>query len=369
MKYFNDLVRTPGGLIGGVVWLMIIPLMLFLFNVEWGLSFSVAWLVLLVLWPLIYISLRRNPVFVGTWLTLVLGWQVISQLAPWGTLEHPLFPGWDYVFGTVLKTMSGHWNIEVIEFFGWFEISVETWAPYPAEGGDHTWLGTFLAFAYHSVVTLTRLIAGFVAGLTIGLVTGLAIPYWPFLRKLAWTPMNFMRMIPLLAAIPWLQWALGPNIGTTTLFISFGVWVTLVVASMNSVANVPDRYIESARTLGASRLRTYLTVVVPGALPELRTALLLSAGLAWSLTIASGFLGFPSGLGYMANVAVENVNTARLVIVAFIVALYSLATFFFLNKAFERAVIWMPRRGSKDVDIAKVAGVAGLGRSERTVEH
>jgi ABC-type nitrate/sulfonate/bicarbonate transport system permease component len=330
-----------------------------------GTGFVIAWIVLLFLWPVIWEGIRRNPVFIGTWLVLILGWQVISKIVPWGTLEHPIFPGWDYVFGTILKTMSGHWNVETLSVFGWFEISVDGWVPYPSEGGDHTWLGTALALLYHSIITLTRLLTGLIAGLAIGLFTGLAIPYWPTLRKLAWTPMNFMRMIPLLAAIPWLQWALGPNIGTTTLFISFGVWVTLVVASINSVANVPDRYVESARTLGASRLRTYLTVVVPGALPELRTALLLSAGLAWSLTIASGFLGFPSGLGYLANVAVENVNTARLVIVAFVVALYSLLTFFFLNKAFQRAVSWMPQLSTEKVDITKVAGVAGIGRSER----
>lgn len=323
------------------------------------------WLVLVLIWPLLWIGFRRSPVFLGTWLTLIVGWQIISRIVPWGTLEHPIFPGWDYVFGQVLITMSGHWNIETISLFGLFEFSTESWVPYPAQGGEHTWLGVILALTYHSLITLTRLLVGLIAGLIIGLSTGLALPYWPVLRNLAWTPMNFMRMIPLLAAIPWLQWALGPNIGTTTLFISFGVWVTLVVASINAVANVPDRYVESARTLGASRLRTYLTVVVPGALPELRTALLLSAGLAWSLTIASGFLGFPSGLGYLANVAVQNVNTARLVIVAFIVAFYSLLTFFVLNKIFQRAVSWMPQLTSGKVDITKVAGAAAIGRSER----
>ena len=132
---------------------------------------------------------------------------------------------------------------------------------------------------------------------------------------------------------------------------------------MNSVANVPDRYIESARTLGASRLRTYFKVIIPGSMPELRTALLLSAGLGWSLTIAAEFLGFPTGLGYMASIAVQETNTARLVIVAIVVAVYSLLTFFFLNEMFKKLVSWMPQRTGQ-TDISKIAGAAGAARAE-----
>jgi len=133
----------------------------------------------------------------------------------------------------------------------------------------------------------------------------------------------------------------------------------MAVATMNSVANVPDRYIESARTLGASRLHTYLKVIVPASIPELRTALLLAIGGSWSLVIAAEFLGFSAGLGYLADGAVQNTNTALLLIVAFIVALYSLSTFFLINEGFKKAVRWMPKRVTKKTDIRKVAGAAG----------
>ena len=143
------------------------------------------------------------------------------------------------------------------------------------------------------------------------------------------------------------------------MYVAFGVWTVLVVSTMTAVANVPDRYIESARTLGASRLYTYLRVIVPAALPELRTAMLLSMGGSWSLAIAAEFLGFSAGLGYLASGAVQNTNTALLLIVAFIVALYSLTTFFLVNEGFKKAVIWMPKRVTKKTDIRRVAGAAG----------
>jgi len=358
-------------------------------TVTW--SIIVCWLILIVAWPvafrpirvrdrlvtmgrgiaagppMLWAGMRRSPLFFVSWGVLLGAWQLGSYLAPPGALEHPLVPGWDYVFGETFFRMSGDWAVRGfdLEFVG---LDMAALAPLPIYGGEATWPAVFLAIAFHSGVTLFRLLCGMAVGMSLGLLTGLAIPYWPSLRQSAWAPMNFLRMIPLLAAIPWLQFAVGSTLTGITLYIGFGVWTTMVVATMNSVANVPDRYIESARTLGASRPRTYFKVIVPGSIPELRTAMLLSMGGSWSLAIAAEFLGFPTGLGYMANVAVQETNTARLVIVGFIVAFYSLATFYLLNEGFKKTVSWMPQRTTKGTDISKVAGAAGAGGRAETFE-
>ena len=76
-------------------------------------------------------------------------------------------------------------------------------------------------------------------------------------------------------------------------------------------------------------------------MPELRTALLLAGGLGVVVDDRREFLGFPTGLGFMAASAVQETNTARLVIVAIVVAFYSLLTFYLLNQMFNRMVSWM----------------------------
>ena len=215
-------------------------------------------------WPdMLWAGMRRSPLFFLSWVLLMLAWQVASYIVPHGTLEHPLVPGWEYVFGDTLFGMSKYWTVRGIDL-GFVSFNVEGLAPLPILRGEATWLGAFLAIAYHSGVTLFRLLCGLVLGMTLGLLTGLLLPYWPAVRKTAWAPMNFLRMIPLLVAAPWLQLVLGRRFLGITIYIAFGVWIILVVATMNAVSNVPDRYIESARTLGASRLQTYYRVIVPG---------------------------------------------------------------------------------------------------------
>ena len=306
---------------------------------------------------MLWAGMRRSPLFFVSWVVLVVAWQVASYVVPHGTLEHPLVPGWDYVFGETLFGMSTYWTVRGIDL-GLVSFNVEGLAPLPILRGEATWAAAFLAIAYHSGVTLFRLLCGLVVGMTLGLLTGLALPYWPAVRKTAWAPMNFLRMIPLLVAAPWLQLVLGRRFVGITIYIAFGVWIILVVATMNAVANVPDRYIESARTLGASRLRTYYRVIVPASFPELRTAMLLALGGSWSLAIVAEFLGFGSGLGHLADAAVRGTNTAQLLIVAFIVALYSLTTFFLVNEGFKKMISWVPQRTTAKTDIRKVAGAA-----------
>ncbi|MDE0374748.1 MAG: ABC transporter permease subunit [bacterium] len=309
-------------------------------------------------WPdMLWAGMRRSPLFFVSWVMLMLAWQVASYVVPHGTLEHPLVPGWDYVFGETLFGMSRYWTVRGLDL-GLVSFNVEGLAPLPILRGEATWLGAFLAIAYHSGVTLFRLLCGLVLGMALGLLTGLLLPYWPAVRKTAWAPMNFLRMIPLLVAAPWLQLVLGRRFLGITIYIAFGVWIVLVVATMNAVSNVPDRYIESARTLGASRLQTYYRVIVPGSIPELRTALLLAMGGSWSLAIVAEFLGFGSGLGHLADAAVHGTNTAQLLIVAFIVALYALTTFFLLNEGFKKLISWVPQRTTGKTDIRKVAGAA-----------
>ena len=348
-------------------------------NVTW--SLIVSWLVLFWAWPVVlrptrvkvcmvragrgiaaaprmlWAGMRRSPLFFVSWLVLMAAWQVASYIVPAGTLEHPLVPGWDYVFGETLLGVSRYWAVSELNF-GFATFNLEALAPLPTHGGEATWLAVFLAIAYHSGVTLLRLLCGLVGGITLGVLTGLALPYWPAVGRTAWAPMNFLRMIPLLVAAPWLQFVAGNTFSGITIYIAFGVWTVLVVATMNAVANVPDLYIERARTLGASRRHTYYRVIVPASIPEMRSALLLAMGGGWSLAIAAEFLGYSSGLGYLADAAVQETNTARLLIVAFVVAAYSLTTFFLLNEGFKKLVSWMPQSAPGETDIEKVAGAA-----------
>lgn len=292
-----------------------------------------------------------------TWMAILGGWELAAHIVPRSAVQgSPLVPSWEFTFTTALKGLSGAWTLPF-------------WAPNPIDGGKETYLGAFLAVGYSSCLTLVRLVLGMVVGVVLGAASGFAVSYWAVVRRVIWTPLNFLRMTPLLAAIPLFQFWLGANDVGTTVFIAFGVWVLLMVWTINSVQNVPAAYVESARTLGAKRMRTYFTVVVPGALPALRTGLLLAAGLSWSLAVGAEYLGLPNGLGSVMATAESFTNTGRMLIVAILVGVYALGSFLLVSWGMNRVTPWVyaSSRGSGlagGMGAAAVSGAVGDGGDE-----
>ena len=295
---------------------------------------------------------RANAVALITWAVIIGGWEVAAHLVPPSQIKgSPIVPSLEFIWTDTLKSLSGSWTLHM-------------WAPNPAEGGRETYLGAVLAIGYHSYHTLVRVLLGLLIGGVLGVLTGFLVSYSRLVRWVAWGPLNFLRMVPLLAAIPLFAFWLGANTRGTTTFIALGVWVLLSIATMNAIGNVANYYAESARTLGASRLQTYLRVVIPGALPELRTALLLSAGLSWSMGVGSEYIGLRTGLGSIMASAEATANTGRMILMAVLIVGYALLTFALLNALFSRMVHWLPRqeRGTRAVAPAAAGvGAAGAG--------
>src|SRR6185436_13856080 len=107
----------------------------------------------------------------------------------------------------------------------------------PAFGGAETYRGALLAIVYHSLFTLERVVLGLAVGTVAGVASGLLLSYSRTVRLIAWGPLNFLRMVPLLAAIPLFGFWLGANTRGTTTFIAICVWVLLVIATINAVRN------------------------------------------------------------------------------------------------------------------------------------
>jgi ABC-type nitrate/sulfonate/bicarbonate transport system permease component len=290
---------------------------------------------------------RANAIGLATWAVIIGGWELAAHLVPPSHLRgSPIVPSLEFIWTDTFKSLSGSWRLHM-------------WAPNPAYGGKETYLGAVLAIGYHSYYTLTRVLLGLAVGGILGVGSGLLVSYSRTVRWVVWGPLNFVRMVPLLAAIPLFSFWLGANTRGTTTFIAIGVWVLLVIATINAVRNVPNVYAESARTLGASRRQTYVRVVIPRALPELRTGLLLSAGLSWSLAVGSEYIGLRTGLGTIMATAEATANTGRMLIIAVLVITYALLTFALLDKLFNRMVRWMPKTTGPSARIA--GGAAGLG--------
>ena len=278
--------------------------------------------------------IRRHGPQLGTVLILVAGWEVAAWLSPRTPLaQTPLVPSFGEIFGRALLGMADYWKFPF-------------WAPITSMGGPQTYRGALLALAYHSTLTFSRLVAGLVLGAGIGIGLGLAIAWSPLLRRAAYLPLSIFRMIPLLAMIPLFQFWVGTNSAGVVAFVAVGTGAIYLVGTINAVANVPARYVEYARTLGATRLQVYARVVVPAILPELFSSVMLTLGIAWSAVIAGEYVGIDTGLGRILTFAQFMSQTGRMALIALLLIFYAGISYVVFERLSRRLLAWMPRSDS-----------------------
>lgn len=211
-----------------------------------------------------------------------------------------------------------------------------------ADGGDRTLVGAVLALGHGTLLTAGRLLAGFAIAIVVGGALGLCIGFSSWLRRFALGPIALIAALPLLALVPLFAFWFGATTKAAVLFVALGSGITILRATVNAIDNVPERHLRFARTMGASRLRTYRRVVVPSIIPELRGAVTIALTFSWSLVLSAELLGVQDGLGSMMGRALEFSQVGRMALVAAVFVALAGTTVVLFGRLTDRILRWAP---------------------------
>ena len=262
-------------------------------------------------------------------------WQLASILMPYESAPgEPMVPGWQIVLTHTFVALADYWP-------GGFGVASV------AQGGPRTYAGAALAILSNSWDTSLRLFAGLTLGALGGLICALAVSWSKWSRRIVALPARILRTFPMMALIPMFQLWFGATFLGTTLFIAFAVGAIFFTGAVNAVGNIPDIYVDYARTQGASRFQVYRSVILPAMFPELRSSILLALGMAWTAAIAAEFLGAQTGLGQIIVSSQYFGYVDRMFLVALFLLLYAAITYALFERASRRLTDWMPREHTK----------------------
>jgi sulfonate transport system permease protein len=259
-------------------------------------------------------------------------WQLASLVfTSRGLGGAPLVAGWQWLIGKALPQLSNYGG-------GGNGLAVGH------GGGGGTYSGAFTVIVDASWATLKRLLAGFALGAAAGIGLALATSWSAWGRRVVGAPAQLIRMIPLLALIPLFQQWFGISFKGVVLFVAFGVGAVFFAAAVTAVRNVPPVLLRNARMLGASRARVYRTVVLPAIVPQMRSALFLSIGVAWTATLGAELLGVQSGLGFIIAQAQQFSRLDRIAVIGLVFAVWALLSLAAADLVTRRLVRWQPSR-------------------------
>ncbi len=153
----------------------------------------------------------------------------------------------------------------------------------------------------NTVKSLTRVAIGFSLALLVGVPLGVAAGCFSLVRAFLSPLILFGRNIPV-AALTALVFALFKSGETEKFMFIFIACVAFIVAdAADAIRDVAQRYVETALTLGASRLQIVLKVLVPLALPTIFNSARVLFGLAFGYIMLVEVVNDADGAGGLGN--------------------------------------------------------------------
>ncbi|MDR1708848.1 MAG: nitrate ABC transporter permease [Candidatus Accumulibacter sp.] len=185
--------------------------------------------------------------------------------------------------------------------------------PFYDKGTNDKGIGTQLLFS------IGRVLLGFGLAALAAVPLGFLIGMSPLIYK-ALDP--FIQVLKPISPLAWMPLALytikDSNVSAVFVIFVCSVWPMLINTAFG-VASVRRDWLNVARTLEVSRVRTAFRVILPAAAPTIMTGMRISIGIAWLVIVAAEMLVGGTGIGYFVwnewnNLSISNIVCAILFI-------------------------------------------------------
>jgi len=176
----------------------------------------------------------------------------------------------------------------------------------------------------NTLVTLGRVCLGFGLSAAVGVPLGVLAACFPALRAFLGPLTIFGRNIPVAALIPLTFFFFGIGEFQKVMFLFIASVAFVVSDTTAAVLDVPERYVDTALTLGASRLQIIGKVLVPLAAPAIFNSLRLLFGIAFGYVMLAEvvkFGGDAGGLGDLINISQRRGEREPILIVLVVIPL------------------------------------------------
>lgn len=149
--------------------------------------------------------------------------------------------------------------------------------------------------------TLWESVAGFVLGSALGLALAIPSGLSPTMRQMLNPYAVALQVTPRIAIAPliiaWVGFGYSSKIWVAAIIAFFPVYVN----ALTGILTVDEDAREMFRSLGASRLQTFMRLMVPGSLPVLFAGLKTAAGLSLVGAVVGEFISAQRGLGVLVQ--------------------------------------------------------------------
>ena len=198
--------------------------------------------------------------------------------------------------------------------------------------------------AINLAATLSRVFLGFVLGAVPGLILGLIMGWSHRLRVFIDPFIAAAHPVPKIALLPLIMIIFGVGESSKVAIVGMAAFFPMLINAMAGVRQISLIHFEVAENYGASLIKVFTRVVVPGSLPLVLTGARLALNAALLLTIAVELLTAQKGLGVMVWFAWQTLRTEELYASVAVTAALGISFNLLLQRLAVHLVPWQVER-------------------------
>jgi NitT/TauT family transport system permease protein len=183
--------------------------------------------------------------------------------------------------------------------------------------------------------SMRRVLIGFGLAILVGVPLGILAGSWRLFEAGGAPFALFGRNVPIAALIPLTLMWFGIDESQKVLFIFIACMPFVYIDTVTAISGVPDRYVETAQTLGASELQIVRKVLVPLAMPEVYSGLRALFGLAFGYIMLAELVNAEHGLGRLLLDSQRRSIPQHVILILIIISL--------LAYGIDRLLLWFQR--------------------------
>ncbi|MFV2066683.1 MAG: ABC transporter permease [Pirellulales bacterium] len=211
--------------------------------------------------------------------------------------------------------------------------------PSPAEtfGSFHElWFDR--ALTRNLIVTIRRVLLGFLLASLAGIPLGVMAGCFAFVQGFLFPLTIFGRNIPLAALIPLTFAAFGIGESQKVMFIFIACLMFIVSDTATAIRDVDQRYVDTAWTLGARKFQIIFKVLVPLAMPNVFNSLRLLFGLAFGYIMLAELVKLGGEIGGLGDIIRQSQRRGLVEHIWLVLIIIP-----FVALAIDRALYWFQR--------------------------
>jgi ABC-type nitrate/sulfonate/bicarbonate transport system permease component len=192
--------------------------------------------------------------------------------------------------------------------------------------------------------SVTRLLAGFLLGGSVGFVLGMIMGTSRTARHILDPFVAAAHPVPKISTLPLIMLIFGIGIFSRTLVVGIAAFFPMLINTMAGVRQINPVYFEVAENYGASRRKVFTRVVMPGSLPLILAGARLALNRSLSITIAVELLMGENGLGSLLWYSWETLRVEELYATIVVIAALGIGFRWVLQRLSERMTPWQVER-------------------------